>query len=91
MLQLCASCLTPDIMTMIMIVKKTNIKNKQERMMFSNYPDIVGIGDIQKMLKIGRNKVYELLKNGEIKSIRIGNKYIIPKKCVINFILQRLQ
>lgn len=76
---------------MIMIVKKTNIKNKQERMMFSNYPDIVGIGDIQKMLKIGRNKVYELLKNGEIKSIRIGNKYIIPKKCVINFILQRLQ
>ena len=35
--------------------------------MFSNYPDIVGIGDIQKMLKIGRNKVYELLKNGEIK------------------------
>ena len=59
--------------------------------MFSNYPDIVGIGDIQKMLKIGRNKVYELLKNGEIKSIRIGNKYIIPKKCVINFILQRLQ
>lgn len=74
-----------------MIVKKTNIKNKQERMMFSNYPDIVGIGDIQKMLKIGRNKVYELLKNGEIKSIRIGNKYIIPKKCVINFILQRLQ
>ncbi len=43
------------------------------------------------MLNIGRNKVYELLKSGEIKSIRIGNKYIIPKKSVIDFVTNKLQ
>ncbi len=43
------------------------------------------------MLKIGKNKVYELLKSGEIKSIRIGNKYIIPKKSVIDFVVNRLK
>ena len=60
-------------------------------MMFKEYADIVRIKDVQDMLKIGKNKVYELLKSGEIKSIRIGNKYIIPKKSVIDFVVNRLK
>jgi len=60
-------------------------------MMFREYADIVRIKDVQDMLKIGKNKVYELLKSGEIKSIRIGNKYIIPKKSVIDFVEKRLK
>ncbi len=59
--------------------------------MFREYADILRIKDVQKMLNIGRNKVYELLKSGEIKSIRIGNKYIIPKKSVIDFVTNKLQ
>ena len=59
--------------------------------MFKEYADIVRIKDVQDMLKIGKNKVYELLKSGEIKSIRIGNKYIIPKKSVIDFVVNRLK
>lgn len=61
------------------------------QMMFKEYADIVRIKDVQDMLKIGKNKVYELLKSGEIKSIRIGNKYIIPKKSVIDFVVNRLK
>ena len=61
------------------------------QMMFREYADIVRIKDVQDMLKIGKNKVYELLKSGEIKSIRIGNKYIIPKKSVIDFVEKRLK
>ena len=61
------------------------------QMMFKEYADIVRIKDVQDMLKIGKNKVYELLKSGEIKSIRIGNKYIIPKKSVIDFVEKRLK
>ena len=59
--------------------------------MFREYADILRIKDVQQMLNIGRNKVYELLKSGEIKSIRIGNKYIIPKKSVIDFVTNKLQ
>ena len=53
---------------------------------FIDYPDIVRIEDIQSMLQIGRNSVYDLLKQNLIKSIKIGKKYIIPKQSVIDFV-----
>lgn len=53
---------------------------------FKDYPDVVTPEDVQNMLHIGRNRVYELLKTNTIKSIKVGKKYIIPKKSVINFL-----
>lgn len=53
---------------------------------FEEYPDIVTPDDIQKMLRIGRNSVYDLLKQGKIKSLRVGKKYLIPKTSMINFL-----
>lgn len=58
-----------------------------EKNMFSEYDDIVSIDDIMIMLHIGRSNVYKLLKSRKIKHIRIGVKYIIPKKSVISFIM----
>lgn len=57
-----------------------------QKLQFDNYPDIVTPEDIQKMLRIGRNSVYDLLKQGKIKSLRVGKKYLIPKTSVINFL-----
>ena len=54
--------------------------------MFDNYDDVVSVNDLCKMLKIGKNKAYELLNDGDIKSIRIGKAYKIPKRYVIDFI-----
>ncbi|MBR6939946.1 MAG: helix-turn-helix domain-containing protein, partial [Clostridia bacterium] len=34
----------------------------------------------------GRNSAYSMLKDGLIKTIKVGKKYIIPKKSVIEFI-----
>lgn len=51
-----------------------------------DYGDILKPEDIQKILCIGRNTVYKYLAEGEIKSIRIANKYRIPKKYLIDFI-----
>lgn len=56
--------------------------------MFDEYPDILTVSDIQRALGIGRNTVYKLLKSKQIKSIRIGNKYKIPKRCLIAYALQ---
>ena len=56
--------------------------------MFEDYPDIVTIEDLQKMLRIGRNAAYGLIKDGTIKTIRVSpRKVIIPKTSVINFVL----
>lgn len=53
---------------------------------FKEFPDVITVDDLQKMLGIGRNSAYEILKSGVIKTIKVGKKYIIPKQSVINFI-----
>lgn len=53
---------------------------------FSEYPDLIKIEDIMNMLEIGRNSAYKLLQNGSIKTIRVGKKYIIPKRSVVDFL-----
>lgn len=58
----------------------------ESKEMFREYPDILRIDEIQSMLQIGRNSAYNLLKQGLIKSIKIGKKYIIPKQSVIDFV-----
>ena len=52
--------------------------------LFHTYPDVVSIEEIQQMLRIGKNAVYELLKTQKLKSIKVGKRYIVPKKYVID-------
>ena len=64
-----------------------NLNSKtEEKSMFAEYGDIVSIDDVMNMLHIGRSNVYKLLREIEIKYVRIGVKYIIPKKSIIEFI-----
>ncbi|MCM1329149.1 MAG: helix-turn-helix domain-containing protein [Ruminococcus sp.] len=55
--------------------------------MFEEYPDIVTVYDMQRMLGIGRNKAYELVHSDRIRCIHIGRKIYIPKVRIIEFIL----
>jgi excisionase family DNA binding protein len=54
--------------------------------MFSEYPDVVSVDDLAKMLHIGKNKAYELVSTDVIQSIRVGKKHLIPKYRVIEFL-----
>lgn len=54
--------------------------------MFNDYPDVVTVDDLQKMLRLGRSAAYSLLKSGKIKTLKFGKKYIIPKTSVIDFL-----
>jgi hypothetical protein len=54
--------------------------------MLNEFPEILTPKDLMKILHIGKNGVYKLLKSSVIKSRRIGNKYIIPKVCLIDYI-----
>ena len=58
--------------------------------MFKEYPDVVEVRDLQKMLLTGRNTVLDLLSSGIIQSFRIGNRYKIPKTSVISYINSQL-
>ena len=57
--------------------------------LFETYPDVVSIDEIQQMLRIGKNAVYELLKTQKLKSIKVGKRYIVPKKYVFDFLLEQ--
>lgn len=54
--------------------------------MFSSYPDVVSVSELMDMLHIGKDTAYKLLQSGEIKSIKIGKKYRIPKKFILEYL-----
>lgn len=58
--------------------------------LFKEYPDVVRVYQLKEMLpKIGKNKIYELLKNKKIRSKRIGRTYYIPKISIINYLIEK--
>ncbi|MDE6679162.1 MAG: helix-turn-helix domain-containing protein [Ruminococcus sp.] len=65
--------------------------NTAYSLMFRNYPEVVGITDICKMLNIGRNKAYQLVKNGFLKQIPCSREIKVAKITVINYVLQSAQ
>ncbi len=61
----------------------------KKQAMFENYPDVVDVEDLCKMLGgISRKLAYRLLADQEIKSVRIGRTYKIPKVCVIEYLMR---
>lgn len=57
--------------------------------MFYDYDDILTVDILMEMLGIGRNSAYHLLKSNQIKSIKIGRSYRIPKLSVQEFIMDK--
>lgn len=56
--------------------------------MFESYPDILNVAEVKIALGIGKNAVYTLIKNNQIKAIKIGNTYRIPKSNLIAYVMQ---
>ncbi len=52
----------------------------------TDYGDILLPKDIMQILHAGRNTVYSYLADGKIRSLRIGNKYKIPKLYLWEFL-----
>ena len=60
----------------------------KKQSMFENYPDVVEVEDLRKMLGgISKRLAYKLLAEQEIRSVRVGRAYKIPKICVIEDLL----
>lgn len=53
---------------------------------FSEYSDIVTVDEVMKMLRLGKNTVYKLLKDDEIMNVKVGARYVISKQSVIEFV-----
>ena len=68
-------------------MRKTELKELY-KMMFPNYPNIVTVAQLQQMLGVSRHLAYDLINNGYISGVKIGNAFKIPKVNVINYVME---
>ena len=57
--------------------------------MLSEYPDILTTDEACEALRIGYNALYDLLQSGKLKAYRNGRLWRIPKKSIIEYILEQ--
>ena len=53
---------------------------------FDDLPLTLRVEDLMPILGIGRNTAYELVRSGQIRSIKIGRRLRIPKDSVIKYL-----
>lgn len=49
---------------------------------FDDLPDVLTPAEVRSFLRLGRNATYDLLKGGKLRSVRLGQKYLVPRKAV---------
>ncbi len=49
-------------------------------------PNIYTPAEARKILRIGRNRIYELLCQEKLKSIKNGRRFLIPQECLMEYI-----
>ncbi len=58
--------------------------------LFKDYPDVVKVKELKEMLpRMGKNKIYDLLKDKKIYSKKIGRDYYIPKVSIIKYLMEK--
>ena len=53
--------------------------------------DILRLEDVMKLLGVGKNTLYGLLKSGDINAFKIGKVWKIPKSSVDDYVRRQLQ
>lgn len=51
-------------------------------------PLVLQVKDLPPLLKVGRNTAYELVRSGQIHSVKVGRVYRIPRGAVIDYLLK---
>lgn len=51
-----------------------------------SYPDMLTTTQLQTVLNISKTKTYKLLRNGIIRSIKLGYDYRIPKMWLVDYL-----
>ena len=64
-----------------------NNLDRMYKLIFTEYPEIVSVAEMQKMLGISRHAAYDLVKDGTIPALKIGTSFRILKINVISFML----
>lgn len=53
---------------------------------YEELPLFLTIRELQNVLGIGRNTAYNMVRSGQIRSVRFGNQIRVPKEALLKFI-----
>ena len=53
---------------------------------FDSLPPVLKVEDLAKLLRCGRSQAYTLVREGHVRSVRVGRSIRIPKQAVIDFL-----
>ena len=56
------------------------------QVVFKEYPDILNVKQVSKLLGISTKTVYRLLREGALDSLKIGREFRIPKVNVMKYV-----
>ena len=53
---------------------------------FDQLPLVLNVNDLMDALGLGRGTIYEYLRSGKIRSVKVGRKILIPKDALLDFL-----
>jgi excisionase family DNA binding protein len=56
------------------------------RVMFKDYPDVLDVKQVSKILGVSTKTVYRLLRDGSIISLKVGREFRIPKVYIMKYV-----
>ena len=56
------------------------------RVVFKEYPDILDVKQVSRLLGVSTKTVYRILGNGELESLKVGREFRVPKVNVMKYI-----
>lgn len=62
------------------------MRNNAIRFMLNDYPDVMSIDEMCRALSIGKKTGYKLLQTGQIRFLKIGRAYRIPKINLLEYL-----
>lgn len=64
---------------------------KTEYNSIDELPLVLRVEDLIPILDIGRNTAYELVRSGQIRSVKVGRQIRVPRDAVVDFLQGRMK
>ena len=52
----------------------------------NSYPTVLTVAELSKVLRLGINGTYDLVRTGKIQSVKVGRQYRIPRQAVLDYL-----
>jgi len=56
------------------------------RVVFKEYPDVLDVKQVSKLLGVSAKTVYKLIKDGSLSSLKVGREFRVPKVMLMRYI-----